>query len=144
VPRLRDMSPRPCVNCGRPAAPGQRRRGRCLACAHYFYDHGRERPPEWERPRLPARRVCRDCQRPCRAALVVDGRCRVCAEYARRHGVARPPVGPRRTGAPCVVCGEPIAHDRGRRGRCPACYMYWYRHRTDRSVPRTGGVASEH
>lgn len=34
----------PCVNCGAPAPPRKRRKGRCTACSAFWYAHGSERP----------------------------------------------------------------------------------------------------
>jgi hypothetical protein len=32
----------------------------------------------------------------------------------------------------CLHCQYPCGPGQRRQGRCPACYMYWYRHRHDR------------
>jgi hypothetical protein len=47
-PRRAASPIRPCQTCGRPARVLAR--GRCKACANYWYRYGRERPPSlWQR-----------------------------------------------------------------------------------------------
>jgi hypothetical protein len=79
-----------CVNCSEPYSP--LRRGRCLACASYFYRHGVERPAESLKRRAARSRDgrCNNANCQLMSKPLRGGRCGRCDAYWRRCGVERP------------------------------------------------------
>lgn len=92
-------APAPCLDCGREAPRGKRRKGRCLTCAAYWERTGRPRPWKEDGRREGAARGVPHpaARRPARACLVCGeeakparrGRCRRCYDHLRYHGVDR-------------------------------------------------------
>lgn len=128
-----------CSNCAaRPRAYGS---VRCGPCKRWYYEHGhRERPTDLPYrprvPRVPRGAPCVNCGQPRQYASV---RCAPCTRWYYHHGHTERPGAlwarrPRATD-PCQDCGvRPTELHYGARsrrgltrGRCPACYMRWWR-----------------
>lgn len=135
APRIADS--RECSNCGGPLQTRRRDGGRCPTCARYRRSTGRERSPALiarllertsrrvARPtgRQPVRQiVCPDCQRA--RPVHARGLCVMC--YRRRWRCEELPPS-RRDITACQRCGVSVGKGQHSRGRCHACYVYWYR-----------------
>jgi hypothetical protein len=108
---------------------------------------GRRAARRWPQPRRPVRRSARDRRplprRPAASLTPRAGSCATSMRSASPHGPSA--IMPLGNGGPlvharlgtraCHHCGQPCAVGQYTRGRCHACYTYWWRHGRERPLP---------
>ncbi len=131
------MTQATCSNCGElPRVRFYPKTGLCEACYTFQRKHGQSRRPENARTKGGATGLCSNCHQ---ARAIALNLCAACYKHQRRHEKRRTRSLYNRRET-CKNCGKPRTKKGFARGRCPACAVYWWRNRRERtnSIPPLG------